>query len=40
MNECCVIDKETLKEKVIDVINRAVDYINSIEDGGTGKIAD
>lgn len=40
MKECHVIDKEILKEKVIDVINNNNDYINQLEDGDTGKIAD
>ncbi|TYP58861.1 hypothetical protein [Thermosediminibacter litoriperuensis] len=40
MRDCHIIDKETLKEKVIDVINKNNDYISQLEDGDTGKIAD
>ncbi|MGB9812880.1 MAG: hypothetical protein ACPLRZ_01445 [Thermovenabulum sp.] len=38
--DCHVIDKEILKQKVIDVINQNKDYISQLEDGDTGKIAD
>jgi len=40
MVDCHVVDKEILKEKVIDVINKNKEYVSQLEDGDTGKIAD
>ena len=40
MVNCYVVNKEILKEKVIDVINKNKQYVSQLEDGDTGKIAD
>jgi len=34
------LDEKIIKQRVMDIINRSVEYINRIEEGGIGGIVD
>jgi len=35
-----LLDKQTVKQWVADIVNRSTDYINRIDEGGIGGIVD